>query len=194
MSENKKEGSIYELDGRVKLSKALPLGIQHVLAMFLGNITPLLIVCGALEMDSSSKTMLIQNSMFIAGIATLIQLYPIWKIGSRLPIVMSVSFNFVAILTYVGATYGYASAMGAVLIGGLIEGCLGLLARYWKKIITPIVAASVVTSIDFSLFSVGTRSFGGGYSESFGSTENLLLGILYKLDALRRDVDRFLVK
>ena len=116
--------------------------------------------------------------MFIAGIATLIQLYPIWKIGSRLPIVMSVSFNFVAILTYVGATYGYASAMGAVLIGGLIEGCLGLLARYWKKIITPIVAASVVTSIDFSLFSVGTRSFGGGYSESFGSTENLLLGTI----------------
>ena len=61
--------------------------------------------------------------------------------------------------------------MGAVLIGGLIEGCLGLLARYWKKIITPIVAASVVTSIGFSLFSVGTRSFGGGYSESFGSAK-----------------------
>ena len=68
--------------------------------------------------------------------------------------------------------------MGAVLIGGLIEGCLGLLARYWKKIITPIVAASVVTSIGFSLFSVGTRSFGGGYSESFGSAKNLLLGII----------------
>ena len=61
--------------------------------------------------------------------------------------------------------------MGAVLIGRLIEGCLGLLARYWKKIITPIVAASVVTSIGFSLFSVGTRSFGGGYSESFGSAK-----------------------
>lgn len=68
--------------------------------------------------------------------------------------------------------------MGAVLIGGLIKGCLGLLARYWKKIITPIVAASVVTSIGFSLFSVGTRSFGGGYSESFGSAKNLLLGII----------------
>ena len=68
--------------------------------------------------------------------------------------------------------------MGAVLIGGLIEGCLGLLARDWKKNITPIVAASVVTSIGFSLFSVGTRSFGGGYSESFGSAKNLLLGII----------------
>ena len=140
--------NLYKLDGKVPILKAIPFGLQHILAMF------------------------------IAGIATLIQLYPIWKIGSRLPIVMSVSFNFVAILTYVGATYGYASAMGAVLIGGLIEGCLGLLARYWKKIITPIVAASVVTSIDFSLFSVGTRSFGGGYSESFGSTENLLLGTI----------------
>ena len=85
----------------------------------------------------------------LQGIATLIQLYPIWKIGSRLPIVMGVSFTFVAILSYVGTTYGYASAMGAVLIGGIIEGCLGLLARYWKKIVTPIVAASVVTSIGF---------------------------------------------
>lgn len=140
--------NIYKLDGKVPILKAIPFGLQHILAMF------------------------------IAGIATLIQLYPIWKIDSRLPIVMSVSFNFVAILTYVGATYGYASVMGAVLIGGLIEGCLGLLARYWKKIITPIVAASVVTSIGFSLFSVGTRSFGGGYSESFGSTENLLLGTI----------------
>lgn len=140
--------NLYKLDGKVPILKAIPFGLQHILAMF------------------------------IAGIATLIQLYPIWKIGSRLPIVMSVSFNFVAILTYVGATYGYASAMGAVLIGGLIEGCLGLIARYWKKIITPIVAASVVTSIGFSLFSVGTRSFGGGYSESFGSTENLLLGTI----------------
>ena len=140
--------NLYKLDGKVPILKAIPFGLQHILAMF------------------------------IAGIATLIQLYPIWKIGSRLPIVMSVSFNFVAILTYVGATYGYASAMGAVLIGGLIEGCLGLLARYWKKIITPIVAASVITSINFSLFSVGTRSFGGGYSESFGSTENLLLGTI----------------
>lgn len=68
--------------------------------------------------------------------------------------------------------------MGAVLIGGLIEGCLGLLARYWKKIITPIVAASVVTSIGFSLFFCWNTFFGGGYSESFGSAKNLLLGII----------------
>lgn len=114
--------------------------------------------------------------MFVAGIATLVQLYPVWKVGSKLPIVMGVSFTFVAILSYVGATYGYPSAIGAILVGGIFEGVLGLLAKYWKKIITPIVAASVVTSIGFSLFSIGTRSFGGGYTDSFGSAENLILG------------------
>lgn len=170
--------NLYKLDGKVPILKAIPFGLQHILAIFVANLSPITLIGLASSLKQTEIAFLLQNAMFIAGIATLIQLYPIWKIDSRLPIVMSVSFNFVAILTYVGATYGYASVMGAVLIGGLIEGCLGLLARYWKKIITPIVAASVVTSIDFSLFSVGTRSFGGGYSEGFGSTENLLLGTI----------------
>lgn len=170
--------NLYKLDGKVLILKAILFGLKHILAMFVANLSPITLIGLASSLKQTEIAFLLQNAMFIAGIVTLIQLYPIWKIGSRLPIVMSVSFNFVAILTYVGATYGYASAMDAVLIGGLIEGCLGLLARYWKKIITPIVAASVVTSIDFSLFSVGTRSFGGGYSESFGSAKNLLLGII----------------
>lgn len=170
--------NLYKLDGKVPILKAIPFGLQHILAIFVANLSPITLIGLASSLKQTEIAFLLQNAMFIAGIATLIQLYPIWKIDSRLPIVMSVSFNFVAILTYVGATYGYASVMGAVLIGGLIEGCLGLLARYWKKIITPIGAASVVTSIDFSLFSVGTRSFGGGYSEGFGSTENLLLGTI----------------
>ena len=69
-----KKGSVYELDGRVELQRAIPLGIQHVLAMFLGNISPLIIVCGLLEMDAGLKSRLIQNAMFVAGLVTLIQL------------------------------------------------------------------------------------------------------------------------
>ena len=113
--------NLYKLDGKVPILKAILFGLKHILAMFVANLSPITLI---------GLASILQNAMFIAGIVTLIQLYPIWKIGSRLPIVMSVSFNFVAILTYVGSTYGYASAMGAVLIGGLIEGCLGLLARY----------------------------------------------------------------
>lgn len=170
--------NLYKLDGKVPILKAILFGLKHILAMFVANLSPITLIGLASSLKQTEIAFLLQNAMFIAGIVTLIQLYPIWKIGSRLPIVMSVSFNFVAILTYVGATYGYASAMGAVLIGGLIESCLGLLTRYWKKIITPIVTESVVTSIGFSLFSVETCFFGGGYSESFGSAENLLLEII----------------
>lgn len=120
--------------------------------------------------------MLLQNAMFVAGIATMIQLYPIWRIGSKLPVVMGVSFTFVTVLSTISANYGYPAVVGAVLVGGLFEGTLGLMAKYWRKIITPIVAASVVTAIGFSLFTVGARSFGGGYNDDFGSAQNLILG------------------
>lgn len=168
--------NLFQLDGRVPVLKAIPFGLQHILAMFVANLTPITLIGVASVLSQDQIAFLLQNAMFVAGIATLVQLYPVWKVGSKLPIVMGVSFTFVAILSYVGATYGYPSAIGAILVGGIFEGVLGLLAKYWKKIITPIVAASVVTSIGFSLFSVGTRSFGGGYTDSFGSAENLILG------------------
>lgn len=170
--------NIYQLDGKVPLLKEIPFGLQHILAMFVANLTPITLIGAASGLDHAQIAVLLQNAMFVAGIATLIQLYPIWKIGSRLPVVMGVSFTFVTILSYVGTTYGYPTVMGAVLIGGLIEGTLGLLAKYWRKIITPVVAASVVTAIGYSLFTVGTRSFGGGYTENFGSPQNLLLGTI----------------
>lgn len=170
--------NIYRLDGRVPLGKAIPFGIQHILAMFVANLTPITLIAAAArpELSQAEIAMLLQNAMIVAGIATLIQLYPIWKIGSKLPIVMGVSFTFVTVLCTVAANYGYPAVVGAVLVGGIFEGTLGLLAKYWRKIITPIVAASVVTAIGFSLFTVGARSFGGGYAEDFGSATNLTLG------------------
>lgn len=130
--------------------------------MFVANIAPILIVSGACGLSNADKTMLIQSAMLIAGIGTIVQLYPIWKVGSGLPIVMGISFTFVSILCFVGPTYGYGAVIGAVFIGGIIEGFLGLFAKYWRKLISPIVAASVVTAIGFSLLSVGAASFGGG--------------------------------
>ncbi|MBP3422094.1 MAG: purine permease [Lachnospiraceae bacterium] len=169
--------NIYQLEGRVPVSKAIPFGLQHILAMFVANIAPILIVAGACGLSATDSAMLIQSAMLIAGIGTIIQLYPVWKIGSGLPIVMGISFTFVSILCFVGTSYGYGSIVGAVLIGGIVEGFLGLFAKYWRKLITPIVAASVVTAIGFSLLSVGASSFGGGSgAENFGSAKNLILG------------------
>ncbi|MED9965615.1 MAG: nucleobase:cation symporter-2 family protein [Blautia sp.] len=170
--------NIYRLDGRVPIMKAIPFGLQHILAMFVANLTPITIIASTGGLEQAEIAILLQNAMFVAGIATLIQLYPLWKVGSGLPIVMGVSFTFVTVLCTVAANYGYSAVIGAVIVGGIIEGTLGLLAKYWKKIIAPIVAASVVTAIGFSLFTVGTRSFGGGYAEDFGSAENLILGTI----------------
>lgn len=170
--------NIYKLDGRVPLPKAIPFGLQHVLAMFVSNLAPISIIAAAAGLAQPEIAILLQNAMFVAGIATLIQLYPVWKIGAKLPIVMGVSFTFVTVLSTVAVNYGYPAVIGAVLVGGIFEGTLGLMAKYWRKIISPIVAASVVTAIGFSLFTVGARSFGGGYVEDFGSAENLILGTI----------------
>ena len=139
--------NLYQLNGLVPVHKAIPFGLQHILAMFVANIAPILIVGGACGLASSETAMLIQSAMLIAGIGTLIQLFPIFhKVGSGLPIVMGISFTFVSVLCFIGAQYGYGAIMGAVLIGGLVEGILGLFAKFWLRIIAPIVSASVVTA------------------------------------------------
>ena len=177
-SENCSVNNIYRLDGRVPVTKAVPFGLQHILAMFVANLTPIAIIAAAGGLSQAEIAVLLQNAMFIAGIATLIQLFPIWKVGARLPIVMGVSFTFVTVLCTVAANYGYPAVVGAVICGGIFEGIIGLFAKYWRKIIAPIVAASVVTAIGYSLFTVGARSFGGGYAEDFGSGKNMLLGTI----------------
>ena len=159
------------------MHRAIPFGLQHILAMFVANIAPILIVSGACGLTPQDTARLIQTAMIIAGIGTLIQLFPIWRIGSRLPIVMGISFTFVSVFCYVGPKYGYPAVIGAIIVGGIIEGILGFFAKYWRRIITPLVAACVVTAIGFSLLSVGANSFAGGVgSADFGSWQNWLLG------------------
>ena len=169
--------NIYQLDGRVPVHRAIPFGLQHILAMFVANIAPILIVSGACGLTVQDTARLIQTALIIAGIGTLIQLFPIWRVGSRLPVVMGISFTFVSVFCYVGPRYGYSAVIGAIIIGGIVEGLLGFFAKYWRRIITPLVAACVVTAIGFSLLSVGANSFAGGVgSADFGSWQNWVLG------------------
>ena len=169
--------NIYTLDGKVPLLKSIPFGLQHVLAMFVANIAPILIVTGASGLSVQETASLIQTAMIMAGIGTLVQLFTIWKLGARLPIVMGVSFTFVSVFCYVGPQWGYEAIIGAVIVGGILEGLLGLFAKYWRGIIAPIVSACVVTAIGFSLLSVGANSFAGGVgAEDFGSAQNWILG------------------
>ena len=144
-------------DGKISIARAFPYGIQHVLAMFVANLAPIAIIAAAAGFDDVTTSILIQNAMIIAGIGTLFELFPLWRVGARLPIVMCVSFTFVTVLCGIAAQYGYGAVVGAVIVGGIFEGVLGLFAKYWRKFITPIVSAVVVTSIGFSLLSVGAE-------------------------------------
>lgn len=179
------KSNIYELDGRVPVAQAIPFGLQHVLAMFVSNITPIIILAGVVGVDSALQGALIQNCMIIAGIGTLVQLYPVWKIGSRLPIVMGISFTFLSLAIFIGSTMGMGTLMGAVIIGGLVEGLLGLFVKYWVKIVPPIVAATVVTAIGFSLLPIGANSFAGGQGAAdFGAAHNWIIGSVTLLTCL----------
>lgn len=172
-----KYSSVYELDGRVPVLQAVPFGLQHVLAMLVANITPIIILASVLKLDSISSAALIQNCMIIAGIGTLVQLYPIWRVGSRLPIVMGISFTFLSLSITIASTHGMGTLMGAVIVGGLVEGLLGLFPNKWTKLIPSVVAATVVTAIGFSLLPIGANSFAGGQgAEDFGSVNNWIVG------------------
>ena len=178
--------NIYKLNGRVPLKKAIPFGLQHVLAMFVSNLAPVLIVCGAAvvkgsgeHLSSAEITQLLQCAMFVAGIGTCMQLYPVWKIGSKLPIVMGVSFTFLGSLLVIctNPKLGYEGMVGAVILGGIFEGLVGLSAKYWKRFLTPVVSACVVIAIGLSLLSVGMDSWGGGTGvEDFGAWYHILVG------------------
>lgn len=177
--------NLYQLDGRVPIGKALPFGLQHVLAMFVSNITPIMILAGAVGLDSAVSAALIQNCMVIAGIGTLVQLYPVWRIGSRLPIVMGISFTFLSLVISLAGAYGMGTLIGAVIIGGLVEGFLGLFVKYWIKLIPHVVSATVVTAIGFSLLPIGANSFAGGVGAAdFGSLNNWIVGSVTLLACL----------
>ena len=177
--------NLYQLEGKVPLTQAIPFGLQHVLAMFVSNITPIIILAGAVGLDKELSAILVQNCMVIAGIGTLVQLYPVWKVGSRLPIVMGISFTFLSLAIAIASSYGMGVLMGAVIIGGIVEGCLGLCGHYWMKLIPPEVAATVVVGIGFSLLPIGANSFAGGQgAPDFGSAANWIVGSVTLLSCL----------
>ena len=186
--------NIYELNGRVPLGKAIPFGLQHVLAMFVANLVPILIVMSAAFVDGGTRNFtsaeiagILQCGMFAAGIGTAIQLYPIWKVGSKLPIVMGCSFTFLAAMLGIATNplYGYEGLIGAIMVGGVIEGTLGLTAKYWRKYLGDIVPACVVMAIGLSLLSVGINSFGGGDgSADFGAWYHLVIAAITLVSCL----------
>lgn len=180
--------NIYKLDGRVPVGKAIPFGLQHVLAMFVANVTPVMLIAGVAQYNGVAFTTidsakLIQAAMLVAGLGTMIQLFPLWRIGSRLPVVMGLSFTFLSAMMGL-ASQDYGLMIGAVLVGGCIEGLLGLTAKYWRRFVQPIVSACVVTTIGFSLLNVGISSFASSAKYETGAWQNLVVALITLVSCL----------
>lgn len=164
----------YGIDDRPPLAQAIPLGAQHVLAMLLGNITPPLLIGRGLGLEASEIALLMQAVLVMAGLATLVQSYPIGPIGGRLPIIMGTSIAFVAGLISVGRDFGLAAVFGACLVAAVVEVVLGFSIRRIRRFFPPLVNAVVVMLIGLTLIPVGMDYAAGGVgSVDYGSMVNL---------------------
>ena len=159
MKKNDLSPEAFRFEGKMSLKQALPLGMQHVLAMFVGNLTPLLIITGACGLAGGEfadlRVTLLQNAMLVAGIVTLVQLYSIGPIGGKVPIIMGTSSGFIGVFSSVAASMGggvlaYGAIMGASLIGGLFETVLGFFLKPLRKLLPSVVTGTVVLSIGLS--------------------------------------------
>ena len=159
------------------MGQAVPLGLQHVLAMFASNVTPSVIVAGAagLQFGGAEQVYLIQMAMLFAGIATLFQTVGFGPIGARLPIMQGTSFAFVGVLAGIAATQGLGVALTSCIIGGLIHFALGSVIANIRYLFPPLVTGLVILAIGLYLVPVGIKYAAGGAAdfqmaaESFGS-------------------------
>ena len=164
-----KSTSVFDIDGKPSIGKALPLSIQHVLAMVIGNITPCIMIAGIVGLSDTDRTIFVQSGLLIAGLATLLQLYPIWKFGARLPMIMGVSFAYIPTLIAVGTMMGphgqiigIQGIFGAQIVGGFVGILVGVFIKPLRKYFPPIVAGTVVLTIGLSLYTVAIGYVAGG--------------------------------
>lgn len=175
----KKHASVFDLNGVPRFGEALPLALQHVVAMIVGCVTPSIIVAGAGQISNADKVILIQAALVIAGISTLLQLFPIGKyFGSGLPVIMGVSFAYVPSMSAIAEGYDIGTILGAQIIGGVVAFVVGLFIKQLRKFFPPLITGTVVFSIGLSLYPTAINYMAGGTSSpSYGSWKNWAIAI-----------------
>lgn len=171
---------LFKLNGKPKWSQAFPQALQHVLAMFVGNITPPILIATRLGLPESDKILLMQAAMIIGGLTTLIQLFPIFGFGMGLPNVMGVAFAYMPILTAIGMSYGIAAVFGSQLVAAFLSIFIGMFIGKIRKFFPPIVSGTVVLSIGLSLYNTAIANMGGGSSaaENFGEPRFWIIALV----------------
>lgn len=183
MNTQKQPASLFDLDGVPKMSQAIPLALQHVVAMIVGCVTPAIIISGAAGIDTADKVILIQASLVISALSTLLQLFPIGNrnglhLGAALPVIMGVSFAYVPSMQAIAEQYGIPAILGAQIVGGVCAIIVGLTIKKIRKFFPPLIAGTVVFTIGLSLYPTAINYMAGGTGQpTYGQWQNWVVAI-----------------
>lgn len=180
MENHNRYAKVTELNGRPRLLEALPLAMQHVVAMIVGCVTPAIILAGVTGLEASEQIILIQSALLISGVATLLQLFPLGRFcGSGLPVIMGASFAYIPLLISLGSRFDLPTIFGAQLVGGLAAVAVGLFYKKLTRLFPPLVTGTVVFTIGLSLYPTAVNYMAGGVgAEDFGSPRNWLVAVV----------------
>lgn len=179
-SQSRQYASVFELNGVPKFGQALPLALQHVVAMIVGCVTPAIIVSGVAGLNERDQVILVQAALFTSAISTLLQLFPFirfknFQLGSALPVIMGISFAYVPSMQAIAANSDVGTILGAQLIGGFVAIIVGLAIQKIRVLFPPIITGTVVFTIGLSLYPTAVNYMAGGTSNpEYGSWKNWL--------------------
>ena len=181
---SKEYASIFQLDGIPKFSQALPLALQHVVAMIVGCVTPAIIVSNVANLSTADRVILIQAALVVSALSTLLQLFPIGKkngfhLGAALPVIMGISFAYVPSMQSIAADYGVPAILGAQIVGGVVAFIVGAFVMQIRKFFPPLITGTVVFTIGLSLYPTAINYMAGGTSSpTYGSWQNWTIAFL----------------
>lgn len=179
----KQRASLFDLDGVPKMSQAIPLALQHVVAMIVGCVTPAIIISGAAGIDTADRVLLIQASLVVSALATLLQLFPLgnkngFHLGSGLPVILGVSFAYVPSMQAIAEQSGIPAILGAQIVGGVCAILVGLTIKKIRKFFPPLIAGTVVFTIGLSLYPTAINYMAGGAGQpTYGAWQNWVVAI-----------------
>ncbi len=181
---NTQQASVFELNGIPRFSHALPLALQHLVAMIVGCVTPPIIVANIVGLNPADRVILIQAALVVSALSTLLQLFPIgakngFRLGASLPVIMGISFAYVPSMQAIAESYGVAAILGAQIVGGIVAVIVGLSVTQIRKFFPPLITGTVVFTIGLSLYPTAINYMAGGVSSpTYGSWQNWVVALI----------------
>ena len=174
-----KRATVFQYEGVPPLGQMVPLGLQHVVAAVVGIVTPAIMIAGSCGITGADQTLLIQVSLLVTAVATLIQLFPIGPIGSRLPVIMGISFAYIPTLQALGQQFGLPELLGAEIIGGIVAILFGIFVKQIRVLFPPLVTGTVIFTIGLSLYPTAIKYMAGGVGKpDYASPKSWLVAII----------------